>query len=382
LDSVHSPPTRHLRILGTRGVPAAHGGFETFAEQLALFLVKHGWQVTVYCQEEGVGPVVEDTWRGVHRVRMPVAGAGAAGTVMFDLLSTLHASKSKGLILTLGYNTAVFCTLYRLKGLRNVINMDGIEWQRQKWGTVAKTWFWLNDWAGCLLGNHLVADHPQIQRHLNTRVRPSKISTIPYGADTVLAANASLLAGHGLEPGNYAVLIARAEPENSILEVVRAWSRQPRGIRLVVLGNYESGHAYQQAVMAAASPEVMLVGAIYDKAVVQALRFFARFYVHGHQVGGTNPSLVESLGAGNAILAHDNPFNRWVAGAAALYFSNEDDCADKIAALQADIALTGRLRAASRLRHEQQFTCERVLGDYERLLAQWLDAPATPAPFQ
>ena len=378
MDLLQSPPTRRLRILGTRGVPAAHGGFETFAEQLALYLVGHGWQVTVYCQEEGAGPVVEDTWHGVHRVRMPVAGAGAAGTVLFDWRSTLHASRSPGLVLTLGYNTALFCALYRIKGLRNVINMDGIEWRRQKWGTVAKMWFWLNDWAGCVLGNHLVADHPEIQRHLNTRVRAGKISTIPYGADAVLAADASLLASHGLEPGGYAVLIARAEPENSILEVVRAWSRQPRGMRLVVLGKYESGHAYQQAVMAAASPEVLFVGAIYDKAVVQALRFYARFYVHGHQVGGTNPSLVESLGAGNAILAHDNPYNRWVAGAAAVYFSNEDDCADKICALQADVGLTARLQAASRLRHQEQFTCERVLGDYEALLAQWLDAPAGP----
>ena len=379
MDPIQSPSTRHLRILGTRGVPAAHGGFETFAEQLALYLVGRGWKVTVYCQEEGVGPVVEDTWRGVHRVRMPVARADAGGTVVFDWLSTLHASKSKGLVLTLGYNTAVFCALYRIRGLRNVINMDGIEWRRQKWGTVAKLWFWLNDWAGCLLGNHLVADHPEIQRHLNTRVRSNKISTIPYGADAVLAADVSLLARHGLEPGGYAVLIARAEPENSILEVVKAWSRQPRGLRLVVLGKYDSGHAYQQAVMAAASSEVLLVGAIYDQTVVQALRFFACFYVHGHQVGGTNPSLVESLGAGNAILAHDNPFNRWVAGSAAVYFSNEADCAEQIAALQADAALTSRLQAASRLRHEEQFTCERVLGDYERLLTRWLDAPATAA---
>jgi hypothetical protein len=98
-------------------------------------------------------------------------------------------------------------------------------------------------------------------------------------------------------------LIARAEPENSILEVVQAWSRKPRGCKLVVLGKYEAGHAYQRAVQAAASAEVFFPGAIYEKPVVQALRFHARFYVHGHQVGGTNPSLVESLGTGNAVLA-------------------------------------------------------------------------------
>jgi glycosyltransferase involved in cell wall biosynthesis len=363
---------RHVRILGTRGVPAAHGGFETFAEHLAPYLVERGWRVTVYCQEDGTGPVFEDEWRGVRRVRMPVATSGAAGTVVFDWKSTLHAAGEKGLVLTLGYNTAVFCALYRLKGMKNVINMDGIEWRRQKWGTVAKTWFWLNDWAGCWLGNHLVADHPEIARHLATRVRAAKITMIPYGSDRVDAADAGLIAPYGLQPGGYAILIARAEPENSILEVVRAWSRKPRGRKLVVLGKYESGHAYQRAVQAAASDEVLFPGAIYDKVVVQALRFHALFYVHGHRVGGTNPSLVEALGAGNPVLAHDNPFNRWVAGEGARYFSDEDECAELLDRLLTDQAELARMQTASRARHAEAFTWEKVLGEYERLLMRWV----------
>ena len=102
---------KKIRILGTRGVPAAHGGFETFAEHLALYLVQRGWEVTVYCQEDGPGAVFEDTWEGIHRIRMPVAASGASGTIVFDWQSTLHASRSQGLVLTLGYNTAVFCAL-------------------------------------------------------------------------------------------------------------------------------------------------------------------------------------------------------------------------------------------------------------------------------
>ncbi len=362
---------KHIRILGTRGVPAAHGGFETFAEHLAPYLVERGWRVTVYCQEDGTGPVFEDEWRGVRRVRMPVATAGAAGTIVFDWKSTLHTSGEKGLVLTLGYNTAVFCALYRLRGLKNVINMDGVEWRRQKWGQVARTWFWLNDWAGCWLGNHLVADHPVIKKHLTTRVAADKITMIPYGSDRVDSADAGLIAPYGLEAGGYAILIARAEPENSILEVVRAWSRKPRGCKLVVLGKYEPDHAYQRAVKEAASNEVAFPGAIYDKAVVQALRFHARFYVHGHQVGGTNPSLVEALGAGNAVLAHDNPYNRWVAGEAGVYFGDEDGCAQQIEALLDDASQLAQLQAASRARHAGEFTWEKVLGDYETLLLDW-----------
>lgn len=361
-----------IRILGTRGVPAAHGGFETFAEHLAFYLVERGWRVTVYCQEDGVGPAFEDEWCGVHRMRMPVATPGAAGTIVFDWKSTLHAAGQPGLVLTLGYNTAVFCALYRLKGLRNVINMDGVEWRRQKWGAVAKMWFWLNDWAGCWLGNHLVADHPEIANHLATRVACDKITMIPYGSDRVDAADVALLAPYGLESGSYAILIARAEPENSILDVVKAWSRQPRGCRLAVLGKYEDNHAYQRAVKEAASGEVVFLGAIYSKEVVQALRFHARFYVHGHQVGGTNPSLVESLGAGNAVLAHDNLYNRWVASEGGLYFRNESDCDLGIQRMLGDDNLLRDMRFASRARHAECFTWNFILDQYESLLSRWL----------
>lgn len=368
---------KRIRILGTRGVPAAHGGFETFAEYLAPYLVQKGWKVTVYCQEDGSGPVFEDEWHGVRRVRMPVSTGGAAGTVVFDWISTWHAARESGLVLTLGYNTAVFGVIYRLKGLKNVINMDGVEWRRQKWGVVAKTWFWLNDWAGSWIGNHLVADHPEIKRHLSTRVRAEQITMIPYGSDRVDHADAGLIAPYGVAAGDYAILIARAEPENSILEVVRAWSRAKRGRKLVVLGKYDPDHAYQRAVKEAASDEVLFPGAIYDKAVVQALRYHARFYVHGHQVGGTNPSLVEALGAGNAVLAHDNPYNRWVAGDGGVYFNDEEACAGWLDQLVSDHPSTAgqdtgglldQLRQAARQRHAAAFTWEIVLQDYERLL--------------
>lgn len=361
-----------VRILGTRGVPAAHGGFETFAEYLALYLVNKGWEVIVYCQVDGKGPVFEDSWQGVKRINIPVRISGAAGTIVFDLKSTFHAAKSKELVLTLGYNTAIFCLIYRLRGIKNLINMDGIEWHRQKWGKVAKLWFWLNDWAGCWLGTHLIADHPEIARHLETRVDTAKITTIPYGADKVQAADPMHLEQYGLLAGTYAILIARAEPENSILEVVRAWSREPRHAKLVILGKYASDHAYQQEVKAAASNEVVFLGAIYEKPVVEALRYFSMLYIHGHQVGGTNPSLIEALAAGNAVLAHDNRFNRWVAGQGAAYFVNEDDCAEKIKQLLLESSGLQEMGRASNIRHAESFTWTSVLADYEKLLQKFL----------
>ncbi|MBD9424674.1 DUF1972 domain-containing protein [Pseudomonas sp. PDM15] len=363
---------RKINILGTRGIPARHGGFETFAEKLACFLVQNEWCVTVYCQEEGDGAIWEDQWLGIRCIHIPVSRDGALGTIIFDWKATVHALSAEGLFLTLGYNTAIFNLLQRLKGQVNVINMDGIEWRRDKWGIVAKTWFWLNERIGCWVGNHLVADHPNIKAHLATRVSEQKITMIPYGGEAVMQADVTALASHGLEPGDFSVIIARPEPENSLIEMVRAFSQKPRFHKLVVLGHFQPDrNEYHRQVMQAAGHEVVFPGAIYDARVVNALRLYSRFYLHGHRVGGTNPSLVEALGAGCAVIAHDNQFNRWVAGDGAAYFANEVECGLLFDRLLADETATAGMRAASRGRFEGHFTWPQILTEYDALLSDW-----------
>lgn len=362
----------NLIVLGIRGVPAQHGGFETFAEKIGLYLVSKGWNVTVYCQEDGKGRSWESDWCGIRRVHIPISRKGAIGTVLFDWMAIRDALSREGLFLTLGYNTAIFNLMQRLKGQVNVINMDGIEWRRDKWGLVAKVWFWLNERAGCWIGNHLVADHPKIKEHLATRVSSDKITMIPYGGDEVLSADEARLKPYGVEPGQFSVIIARPEPENSFLEMVRAFSCKPRRHKLVVLGNFTPElNPFHRQVMDAASDEVIFPGAIYEVAVVQALRFYSRFYLHGHRVGGTNPSLVEALGAGCAVIAHDNHFNRWVAGPDAAYFKDEAACSVLFDRLLADEVAVKRMKSASRERFQERFTWEQVLREYEDLLTRW-----------
>ena len=365
-----------VEIAGIRGIPAKHGGFETFAEYLSLYLVARGWEVTVYCQKNGDdGPIIEDEWQGVRRFTIPVKKEGAMGTIIFDWRSIQHLIKSNqsSLVLTLGYNTAAFCLSYRFKGIRNLINMDGIEWRREKWRFHERAWLWLNERCGCWFGNHLIADHPAIKNHLATRVSRNKITMIPYGAQEITDADIIKLNALGLSPGCFITVIARPEPENSILEIVRAFSRKPRSVMLVMLGHYQDSKPFHRAVCQAASNEVLFPGAIYDKDIVEALRFYSRLYIHGHRVGGTNPSLVEALGAGNAVLAHDNCFNRWVAGDDAHYFTDEDDCARELDRLLDDDNEINRMRAASRQRFQEAFTWDQVLGQYEKLLLDWLD---------
>ncbi len=362
-----------IRVLGIRGIPASHGGFETFAEFLSLYLVDQGWKVIVYCQESGEGGLFEDVWKGVHRVRIPVKNEGAAGTIVFDWLSTRHAAQSKELVLTLGYNTAIFCSLLRIKKIPNIINMDGIEWKRQKWGVVAKTWFYLNERAGCWLGNHLVADHPEIKKHLATRVREDKITTIAYGAEQLSGLDSALLNKYDLLPNGYMTLIARPEPENSILEVIEGFSKENRGCKLVVLGNYDpEKNPYHKKVQDAASSEVVFLGAIYDKEVLSVLRFFSLAYIHGHQVGGTNPSLVEAMGASNPVLAHDNKFNRWVLRDGGRYFSDAASLSKWVAEILNNVALRQEMRDEVIRRYENEFTWEKILKKYEDMLVSFL----------
>lgn len=367
---------KSISILGTRGVPASHGGFETFAEQLSLYLVDHGWDVCVYCQVDGSNePAWEDYWHGIRRVFLPIKHNGAIGTVMFDWKSVLHVVRSKqdSLILTLGYNTAVFCSLYRACGRVNLINMDGVEWRRDKWKWYEKAWLWLNERIGCVVGNHLIADHPSIADHLASRVNRNKITMIPYGANEILKADIGKLRDFGVDPGRYVVVIARPEPENSILEIVKAFSRKPRGMKMVLLGRYDPDrNLFHKLVMEAAGDEVLMVGAIYDKSIVESLRYYARLYIHGHRVGGTNPSLVEALGAGLPVLAHDNQFNRWVVGNGAHYFHDESSCAIALDRLLEDDEEIARMANLSRERYQHQFTWNHVLEQYEALFLGWL----------
>jgi glycosyltransferase involved in cell wall biosynthesis len=357
-----------VSIAGTRGIPAAHGGFETFAQDLALYLADKGHDVTVYCQSELGTPMHEDIWRGVRRVVIP-ARNGPWGTIWFDLATVFHATRRSGVVLTLGFNTGVFSYVYRLRGRASAMNMDGMEWKREKWSRARRAWLWLNERAGAHASDFLIADHPEIARHLETHSAPEKIATIPYGADEVTSAPVELVQQYGVESGAYYLVIARPEPENSLLEIVHGYSESRSALPLVVLGTYApKAYPYHRRVMDAAGPGVKFLGAIFDRDIVHALRFHAKAYIHGHRVGGTNPSLVESLAAGNAVIAHDNQFTRWVAGEGARYFSGAEQLAAILATLESDPELLEPMKQASRSRYKEDFVQEKVLSQYERLL--------------
>lgn len=360
---------KHINILGTRGIPGAHGGFETFATHLAPYLRDRGYIVSVYCQNDSdEGPQIqEDEWCGIHRVHIRPKYKGVFGTMEFDFRCVKHVLKRPGIDLVLGYNTAVFNILERMRGRRVVMNMDGIEWMRAKWGLPARLWFFLNEIIGVNMCSAAIADHPEMVRHLKRRSFKEPIM-IPYGAARVLSAPVETVLAGGLVPDNYFISIARIEPENSILELVRAFSRLKTTAKFVVLGKLLPGNSYHDQVKSAAASNVVFLGAVYEPEKVAALRFYARAYLHGHQVGGTNPSLVEALGAGNAVIAHDNRFNRWVAGSSQFYFTDELSACSQMSLALADDNLIGIARRSARIRHSEAFEWAKILQAYERAL--------------
>ena len=360
-----------INILGIRGIPAAHGGFETFAAELAPFLRDAGWTVNVYCQLEpdssgNLAPDFEDDWNGIHRIHIGSRSSSAAGTVAFDWRCVLDVLKRPGIDLVLGYNTAIFTVLQRLRGRHVIMNMDGVEWKRAKWSLPIKAWFYLNELIGATVSTVPIADHPEIARHLR-RHGCTRAEVIPYGSHEIAAAPAAPVEAMGLVSGNYMVSIARIEPENSILEIVQAYSARKRASKLVVLGKFQDDNPYHSSVRQAASSDVVFPGAIYDKDLVSALRFHALAYLHGHQVGGTNPSLVEALGAGNAIIAHDNRFNRWVAGPGQFYFSSETDLGTIFGRIDRGELDTATAKALASVQHSGRFTLDGVNRQYKAI---------------
>lgn len=356
-----------VAILGTRGIPAGHGGFETFAERLALHLVARNWDVTVTCQVSGRRASTA-RWNGITLRYIPEWFRGPLGTIVYDLLSVSDTADRGQLVLTLGYNTAVFGIIQRLGGTAVAINMDGLEWLRPKWPVLVRAWFYLNARLAPRLAQHVIADHPVIAERLRGMAPTERISTIPYGADTIECADAAHLLPFGLTPDRFALMVSRPEPDNSVLEIVAAFSRERRGAKLCVLGSFDPSRKYHRSVLEAASDEVIFIGPCYDSARLAALRFYARLYLHGHRFGGTNPSLVEALGAGCAVLAHDNPFNRWVAGDAMRGFRGVDDCAAALAEMLAPASDLAAMRAAARTRHRDTFLWPVILREYELLL--------------
>tara|TARA_R110002072_G_scaffold125244_6_gene260960 strand:+ start:27674 stop:28825 length:1152 start_codon:yes stop_codon:yes gene_type:complete len=374
---------KSLAILGARGIPARYGGFETFVEELGTRLVARGHDVTVFCEfQPGPRPT---TFKGVKLEYVKAWAPGPARTIQYDLSSLWQARRFE-VVYMLGYGASFGLPIPRLFGAEVWMNMDGLEWRRSKWGRAAKWWLKFMEGVACKTTSRLIFDN----KALADEVRGRRLTTVPYevieyGAPLVREPlDPAPLEAFGLKPDGYHIVVARCEPENHLVEIARAGARREGGLPLVIVSNTDADTPYAKIVRGAAGERVQNLGPIYDPSILQPLRQHALSYVHGHSVGGTNPSLIEALGCGNLVIAHDNVFNREVLGWEGRFFSTEGDLAQRLDEVESmDPAKRHEIRKALWDRAASWYSWERITDAYAVLLG---DAPGRsveqPSPQQ
>jgi glycosyltransferase involved in cell wall biosynthesis len=360
-----------IAFLGTRGIPGRYGGFETFAEQLSTRLVAGGHQVTVYCRTPASGDRPA-RYRGVRLVHLPAIRHKYAETLSHTLLSVLHAvTRRYDIVYIVNSANAPLCFVPWLFKQPTVLNVDGLEWERGKWGPVAKAYY---RWAAGLAARmpiEVVTDARVIQDFYRERLR-RETRFFPYGTDLYERGHrAELLAAMGLEPDRYLLYVSRMERENNALLVVRAYAQVDTELPLVMVGDAPYAQGYVAEVKSAADPRVRFLGYRFGDDY-HALQANSRLYLQATEVGGTHPALVEALGHRNAIVAHDVPEHREVLGDAGRYFAYRDpvDLARQIARLLGEAAEVDRLRQLASERATARYAWDSVATSYEQYFAQ------------
>lgn len=361
-----------IALLGTRGIPAAYGGFETLAEELSARLASRGHDVTVYSRRNGVRE--ELAWhRGVRIVFVPTLKSKYADTVFHTIVSGLHASAMgyDAVLVCNGIN-ALACRLPRLlgNGTRVILNVDGLERHRRKWNVLGKLAYALSERLSCVLPDEVVTDARSIERYYETKYG-ARSTFIPYGSDLPMPLGKATLDRLGLVPNGYVLYVSRFEPENNPDAVVRAFRSFPGALALVMVGSAPYADAFIARLKAEAEPDsrILFPGAVYGEGYRELLSH-ATAYVHATEVGGTHPALIEAMGFGRTVLLHDTEENREVAAGTALYW-NAAEPATLTAALSAlfsDPVTASALGRAAAERARSHYRWDDVTDAYEALL--------------
>lgn len=355
-----------IAILGTRGIPNNYGGFEQFAEYLALGLVKRGFDVIVYNSD--THPYQEHTWNGVKIVHCydPEVKLGTMGQFIYDLNCILDVRRRKcDIILQLGYTSSSIWGWLMPKESVITTNMDGLEWRRTKYSKLVKKFLLYAEKLGVKYSDHLISDSIGIQEYIQNKYNQSS-TYIAYGATLFVNSTVAVLDDYSLAPHNYDMLIARLEPENSI-EIILDGVVQASVTRdFIVIGNHETSYGSYLKKKYLSQTHIRFIGGVYDINVVNNLRFFSNIYFHGHTVGGTNPSLLEAMASNSLICAHKNPFNRHILGNDAFYFTNSEDVS---------VHLNGITKCDSQILHMLDNNNSKIVNafDWELIVDKYVD---------
>jgi len=364
-----SSETEPLRIalLGSRGIPARYGGYETLMEEIAVRLAEMGHRVTVYCRSHYTRRE-EREHHGVRLVVLPTLRTKYLDTPVHTFLSCWHALFGRyDAALVVNSANAIFLPILRLGRLPVALHVDGIEKRRAKWGPLGRAVYALSERLACRFPNVLVTDAGVIRDHYLERYGADS-RMITYGVDPRPPESHDVLEHLGLEERRYFLYVSRFEPENNPHRVVEAFAGVGGDLPLVMLGDAPYADRFIAGFRRGADRRILFPGSIYGDGYRQLLSG-ALAYVHATEVGGTHPALVEAMGYGNCLVVNDTPENREVAGEAALYFraAEPETLTAALETVRRDPqSALERGRAAAR-RAEARFSWESVSREYAEL---------------
>jgi len=364
-----------IAILGTRGVPASYGGFETFAEQLSTRLAARGHDVTVYCRSHYVSPRQLE-YRGVRLKVLPTLQHKYTDTVVHTFLSALHAAPRRfDAALICNAANAPFATIMRLAGTPVALNVDGLEHKRRKWNWLARRYYLLAERLSTILPNETVTDARVIQDYYMAYYK-HPTTMIAYGAEVERIPDRMAVRQWGVEPNRYVLYVSRLEPENNARLVIEAFKRVRTSHRLVIVGDAPYAHDYIEGLRASASRDrrIIFTSFVFGDAY-RALQQNAYCYIHATEVGGTHPALLEAMGYGNCVLTLATPENLEAVGDAAIPYRDEKELEEKLQRVLRDGSLVNSYRQRAQKRIREHYDWEHIVDRYENLFAQMAGRP-------
>src|SRR5947209_8916508 len=369
-----------IAILGTRGVPASYGGFETFAEQLSTRLVARGHEVTVSCRAHYVSPR-QIQYKGVRLKVLPTIRHKYFDTVVHACLSSLHAAVFRRFDAALICNAAnaPFAPILRAAGVPVAINVDGLEHKRRKWNWLGTSYYRVAERLSVWLPNETVTDASVIQDYYLTNDGAAS-TMIAYGAEVERRLDRAAVRQWGVEPNRYVLYVSRLEPENNAAMVVEAFRRVRTPPKLLIVGDAPYAHEYISRLRSLARRDrrIVFTGFVFGDAY-RALQQNAYCYVHATEVGGTHPALVEAMGYGNCVLALAAPENVEVVGDAGLHYRDSQELAAQLQRVLRDGAIVNQYRQRAQARVRERYDWEHVVDEYEDLFARMARLPPTRA---
>ena len=364
---------RKLRIAlaGSRGIPHTYSGYEAFLGELAPRLAARGHEVIVYCRRS-LFKERPATYKNVRLIYLPNFETKVLGTPTHTLVSMIDILfRRVDVVLTVNIANAFFCAVPRLFGKRVAINVDGMDWKRGKWGRFGKSYFYWNaKCVGKICPRGVITDAYEMRRiYLKEFQTPS--ASIAYGADIQTSTKPGILRNYGLEPFQYYLIASRMVPENNADLIVKAFEQTRTRRILAIAGGVNYKSEFVERLKQTRDPRVRFLGHIGDSDHVKELHCNAYAYVHGHSMGGTNPSLLKALGCGNCVLALRTPFNEEVIHDYGIFFERDDgDLAAKLQALDENPRMAEEYRRRAPERIRQAYTWERITDQYEELFLQ------------